>query len=208
MAITGAHAPGATALTDEDIKGLKLAIATHGELNALEAANIIRGQEWALRSTMTKVPKMLSHDYVQELHKRMYGTVWKWAGKYRTHDTIIGVPFQQIWQDLQVLFDDARYWIEHATYPPEEIAIRLHHRLVSIHPFPNGNGRLSRMMADLLLMKHFHRPRLPWGGTPLTTEGVLRADYIKALNDADHHDYAGLIAFSLSNADGGAEADR
>jgi Fic-DOC domain mobile mystery protein B len=203
MAITGAHAPGATPLTDEDIKGLKPAIATHGELNTLEAANIIQGQEWALRSRTTKIPNMLSHEYLQGLHKRMYGDVWKWAGKYRKHDTVIGVPFQQIWPDLQVLFDDARYWVEHATYSPEEIAIRLHHRLVWIHPFPNGNGRLSRMMADLLLMRHFNRPRLPWGGAPLA-EGARRADYIAALSDADHHDYAQLIEFGLSNA-GAAE---
>ena len=130
MALTDAHAPGATPLRLEEIKGLKHAVTTHGELNELEAANIVLGQEWALNARGTRMPGMLSDNYLQRLHKKMYGEVWEWAGQYRLHDTNIGVMHPTIRMELRALFDDARYWIEHGIYPPEELAIRLHHRLV------------------------------------------------------------------------------
>jgi len=50
---------------------------------------------------------------------------------------------------LGVLCGDVLFCIERRTYPPDEIAVRFHHRLVVIHPFPNGNGRHARLMADL-----------------------------------------------------------
>lgn len=195
MALTDPHAPGATPLRDEDIRGLKHAVTTHAELNELEAANIVQGQEWALASRKTKIPDMLSDEYLQLLHLKMYGEVWAWAGKYRDHDTNLGVPFPNIRTELRQVFDDAIYWVDKRTYPPDELAIRLHHRLVWVHPFPNGNGRLTRLLADLLLLKHFGAPRLPWGGSSLGANDTRRQTYIQALSDADHHNYAPVIAF-------------
>jgi Fic-DOC domain mobile mystery protein B len=198
VALTGAQAPGATPLRDEDIKGLKHAVTTFGELNELEAANIVQGQEWALKSRLTKMPDMLSDDYLRRLHKRMYGDVWKWAGKYRDYDTNIGVTFPRIWPELRIIYDDARHWIDNSTFPPDELVIRLHHRLVWVHPFSNGNGRLCRMMADLIMIKHFKLDRLPWGGDDLVDAGPRRAAYIEALHDADVHDYTRLLKFCRS----------
>jgi Fic-DOC domain mobile mystery protein B len=195
MALTDPQTPGATPLRPEEISGLKLSVTTLGELNELEAANIVQGQEWALSARSTRMPDMLSDVYVQRLHKRMYGDVWKWAGRYRLHDTNIGVAHPTIWMELRTLYGDARYWIEHATYPAGEIAIRLHHRLVKLHPFPNGNGRHARMMADLVLMRHFEIQRLPWGGSSLDSSGPRRAEYIQALQAADAHDYGPLLQF-------------
>lgn len=198
MALTGAQAPGATPLRDEDIEGLKHTVTTYAELNELEAANIVQGQEWALSSRLTRMPDMLSDDYLRQLHKRMYGDVWKWAGTYRDYDTNIGVTFPRIWPELRTIYDDTRYWIDNETYPPDELAIRLHHRIVWVHPFSNGNGRLCRMMADLVMMKHFKIPRLPWGGGTLENAGPRRATYIESLHDADNHNYGRLVTFCRS----------
>jgi len=198
VALTDPHAPGATPLRPEEVKGLRHAATTHGELNELEAANIVQGQEWALRARRTSMPGMLSDEYMQVLHKKMYGDVWTWAGKYRRHDTNIGVPHPTIWTVLRTVYDDARYWIEHGTYPADELAIRLHHRLVSVHPFPNGNGRHARMIADILLLKHFRAERLSWGGKTLGNSDPRRSEYIAALRAADAHNYEPLLQFCRS----------
>jgi Fic-DOC domain mobile mystery protein B len=198
VALTGAHARGATPLRDEDIKGLRHAVTTFGELNELEAANIVQGQEWALKSRLTKLPGMLSDEYIRRLHRRMYGDVWKWAGRYRDYDTNIGVQFQRIGPELRIVYDDAHYWLNNNTYAADELVIRLHHRLVSVHPFSNGNGRTSRLLADLIMVKHFKIDRLPWGGDTLVGAGPRRAAYIAALQDADVHNYEPLLRFCRS----------
>jgi Fic-DOC domain mobile mystery protein B len=198
MALTNAHAPGATPLRAEEIKGLKHAVTTHGELNELEAANILDAQEWALRARRTKMPEMLSDEYMLVLHRKMYGDVWKWAGQFRLHDTNIGVPHTRIRTELRTMYDDARFWIERETYTAEELVIRLHHRLVWVHPFANGNGRQARLIADLVLVRHFKRERLRWGGNSLGSVDPRRADYITALRAADARDYVPLVEFCRS----------
>jgi Fic-DOC domain mobile mystery protein B len=199
MALTGAHAPGATPLSDEDIAGLKAAnITTQGELNEAEAENIIRGQEWALRSRTKKLPEMLSDEYLLRLHKKMFGDVWKWAGKVRKHDTNIGSPSHRIRTDLGQLYDEARGWLEYQAYPPDEIATRLHYRVVTIHPFPNGNGRHARMLAHMTMVRHFDLKPLPWGGSLLRDANVKRKAYIDALIAADNRDFAPLLRFARS----------
>jgi Fic-DOC domain mobile mystery protein B len=199
MALTDQHAPGATPLTHEQIKGLRNPfITTHEELNRAEQSNIVDARVWARTARSIVVPHMLSRDFVEELHRRMFGEVWSWAGQQRTVDTNIGVDFSKIGVELRILFDDARYWLDHGTYPPIECSVRIHHRLALIHPFPNGNGRLARYYADLLLTRHFKRHALNWGGGQLGNEDPRRALYIEALRAADNHDYAGLIEFAIS----------
>ena len=141
---------------------------------------------------------MLSDHYVQRLHREMYGEVWAWAGQYRHSDKNIGVGHAIIRTELRSVYDDARYWVEHGTYPPDELAIRLHHRLVRVHPFPNGNGRHARMLADLTLLRHFKVQRLPWGGNNLGTSDPRRTEYISGLRAADEHDYRALLEFCRS----------
>lgn len=128
----------------------------------------------------------------------MYGDVWTWAGEQRTVDTNIGVDFPKIGVELRVLFDDARYWLEQDTFPSVELAVRIHHRMVFVHPFANGNGRLTRFYADLILTHHFKMKRLTWGGGQLGNEGPRRAEYIEALRAADQHDYGPLLQFATS----------
>lgn len=198
MALTDPHAPGATPLTAEQLTGLKLPITTHGELNAAEQENILRARLWARGARSIVMPKMLSREFIEQLHERMYGDVWSWAGTQRMVDTNIGVTFPRIGVELRVLFDDAKYWLEHGTYAPTEFAVRLHHRLVLIHPFPNGNGRLTRFYADLIIMRHFKLERLRWGGGELGNADPRRQEYIAALQAADSHDYGPLFAFVSS----------
>ena len=127
----------------------------------------------------------------------MFGEVWKWAGAYRQTARNIGIEAHRIAFEMPMLFDDIRYWTESATYPPLEIAVRMHHRLVAIHPFPNGNGRHARLMADLLAERLGDQP-FTWGGGGLADTGELRARYIAALRAADGHDITPLLAFARS----------
>jgi Fic-DOC domain mobile mystery protein B len=201
VALTGAHAPGATPLSAEDVQGLKIpTITTHGELNRAEAANIVSGQEWALRSRLARMPDMLSDAFMQRLHKQMFGVVWRWAGQYRTSDTNIGVAHHVIRQELRRVYDDACSWLEYKSYPPDEFAARLHYRVVAVHPFPNGNGRHARMLAHLAMVRHFKTEPLPWGGGVLQNADPSRSAYIEALVAADRHDFGPLLRFARSRS--------
>lgn len=128
----------------------------------------------------------------------MFCDVWTWAGQQRKRETNIGVDPAQIAERVKVVLDDAAYWHAHGTYPAEEAAVRLHHRLVAIHPFPNGNGRCTRLIADLYL-RSVGADRLGWGGSDLATEGDLRSDYLEALRAADAGDYEPLLLFATAS---------
>src|SRR5256885_956995 len=95
--------------------------------------------------------EILSEKFLQDLHRRMLGDVWRWAGRFRTSPRNIGIDHWEISVALRMLLDDTKIWIDKKVYPPDEIAVRFHHRLVQIHAFPNGNGRHARLMADLLI---------------------------------------------------------
>jgi Fic-DOC domain mobile mystery protein B len=109
----------------------------------------------------------------------------------------LGMAFHEIPVALRQLLDDTRAWIEYRTYPPDEIAVRFHHRLVLIHSFPNGNGRHARLMADLLVMR-LGAERFSWGSANLQGAGEVRQRYIAALQAADDHDIGPLLAFARS----------
>jgi len=182
----------ATPLTPEEMRDLIPAhIAYRRELNEAEQENIVRAQEWAL----SRRRDPLSEKFVKDLHRRMLGDVWRWAGKFRASARNMGIDYWQIPVALRQLLDDAKAWIEYGTYAPDEIAVRFHHRLVQIHPFPNGNGRHSRLMADLLAMQ-LGRERFSWGRGSLRTAGAARARYVEALRAADDHDIAPLLVFA------------
>lgn len=119
------------------------------------------------------------------------------GGDFRTRERNIGIPYYEIAMALQQLLADAAAWIEHQAYPPAEIAVRLHHRIVQIHPFPNGNGRHTRLMADLVVM-HLGRNRFTWGSATLQDATEARRRYIDALNAAHDRDIGPLLAFARS----------
>lgn len=135
--------------------------------------------------------------FVTELHSRMLGDVWSWAGTFRRTERNIGIEAYRIGIELRDLLDDVRYWVANSIYPPDEIALRFHHRLVAIHSFPNGNGRHARLMADLLIERLDGKP-FSWGGGNLADIGEMRRRYVGALRSADNHDVGPLIAFARS----------
>lgn len=185
---------GATPLDPDELDGLKFKhVSTRGELDQLEQAGITEGLKWLDKQ---KNPDVLSEAFVLELHKRLFGSVWKWAGTFRRTEKNIGVDPIQVAIQLRQLLDDAKYWVEHGTYPPKELAARFHHKLVFIHPFPNGNGRHARIMADAVLTKLLNEPAIDWaGGYRLEAMNERRDQYIAALRAADGHDISALLEF-------------
>lgn len=183
-----------TPLTEEEREELIPSYITlRSELNEAEQRNILEAEEWAF----SRKRNVLSEKYLKELHKKMFGKVWKWAGKPRLSERNIGVDVYRISTDLRQLINDCQYWIDNKTYEPDEIAARFSHRLVQIHPFPNGNGRHSRTATDLLLV-NLGQERFSWGRENLVDANETRQEYINALHAADNHDYAPLFAFVRS----------
>ncbi len=184
----------ATPLTPDERQGLIPSDITYRhELNRAEQENIARAQDWAL----SRRRDLLSEKFVRELHRRMLGDVWRWAGDFRTTQRNLGIPHYEVPMAMRELLDDAKAWTLRRTYPLDEIAVRLHHRLVHMHPFPNGNGRHARLLADLLVMQS-GAERLTWGSANLQPAGDVRRRYIASLKAADDHDIGPLLAFARS----------
>jgi len=194
MAMHIDYPPGATLLDADELASMVPGhITTQGELNEWEQANIVQGNLWARKQRK----EILNDAFVRQLHKQMFGETWRWAGEFRKSNKNIGIDWPKISVELRKLLDDVHYQIEHASCPPDEIAVRFHHRLVVIHPFPNGNGRHARLMADLLV-ERLGQPRFTWGSRSLVDTGETRQSYIAALQAADARDYAALLAFARS----------
>jgi Fic-DOC domain mobile mystery protein B len=187
---------GQTPLDEEEKDGLLISsITTRGELDEFEQQNIEKAVEWSLRRKLTRV-EILTENFVRGLHRRMYSDVWKWAGEFRRTNKNIGVDKLEIGIELKKLIDDASFWIENSTFPPDEIALRFSHRIVSIHCFANGNGRHSRLIADIMVSSLFDRPTFTWGNTSLAGRGDARDTYLAALSEADEGNIAPLVAFA------------
>ncbi len=127
----------------------------------------------------------------------MFDMTWAWAGTFRRSDKNIGCDWAQVGMKLDQLFGNTRWWVDNSTFPPDEIAVRFHRDLVWIHPFPNGNGRHSRMMADALAHSMGQLP-FSWGSGNLVNANEVRARYLAALRAADQGDYQLLLAFVRS----------
>jgi len=185
---------GATPIDPDEINGLKFShVQTRDQLNELEQANILSGLAWLRKQ---KDSAVLSESFVRELHERLFGDVWEWAGQFRLTEKNIGCDPIQISVQLRNLIDDTRYWIEYSVFPDKEIAARFHHRLVQIHPFPNGNGRHSRIMADAVLTIILGGDPIDWtGGHSLDSMTDRRKKYIEALRSADAGDYSAIFDF-------------
>ena len=189
---------GQTPLDEDEMEGLLIpSIATRAELDEFEQQNIEQAMQWTLGRSL-KPGVIFTEDFSRTVHKRMYGDVWAWAGSFRKTNKNIGVDKWQIPIELKTLSDDAKYWYENNTFPPDEMALRFKHRLVSIHCFPNGNGRHSRLMADIIIDKIYGQPLFSWGTLKDTNEGDARKSYLKAVKTADQGDYSLLLAFARS----------
>lgn len=190
------YTDGQTPLDEEEKEGLKIkSITTQKELDEFEQLNIEKAVEWTIRANL-KPEKILTEKFIKDLHKKMYGDVWKWAGEFRMTDKNIGIKWTQIGIELKNLIDDTKYWLENKTYPSKEIAIRFKHRIVAIHCFPNGNGRHSRMMADIIIESIFGKEIFSWHKSNMVKADETRKEYIIALKEADNGNIKPLIKFA------------
>jgi len=189
---------GQTPLDEDEKEGLLIkSIATRGELDEFEQKNIEDAIQWSLTRRF-KSEQILSETFILALHKRMYKNVWRWAGEYRKTNKNIGVDKLEIPVALRSLIDDASYLLENNVYEPDEFALRFKHRLVSIHCFPNGNGRHSRMIADIIIEKIYQLPVFSWGSKSLTDENDSRKKYLIAIRKADKGNLDLLLKFARS----------
>lgn len=187
---------GQTPLDEDEKEGLLIkSIATRGELDEFEQQNIEDAIQWSLTRKF-KSEQILSETFILALHKRIYKNVWRWAGEYRKTNKNIGVDKLEIPVALRSLIDDASYWLENNVYEPDEFALRFKHRLVSIHCFPNGNGRHSRMIADIIIEKIYQLPVFSWGSKSLADENDSRKNYLIAIRKADKGDLELLLKFA------------
>ena len=194
MGLAFEYTKGQTPISEEEKVGLKIkAISTMSELDEFEQQNIEEAIAWTLINPPA-VEKILSEDFINLVHKKMFKDVWSWAGSYRRTNKNIGVDYYVIRQKVRTLINDCKYWIENQVYPSDEIANRFKHGLVSIHLYPNGNGRHSRLMADILIEALNGKP-FTWGSKTIN-QNESRKEYIGALRAADNGDYTGLIQFS------------
>jgi Fic-DOC domain mobile mystery protein B len=194
MVMHSTYAAGATPIDPDEASGLlPTHISTQAELNAWEEANIVSGEMWAFRRKAT----LLDEGFLRALHLKMFDQTWRWAGKFRSSNKNIGVDSHQIAVRLRDLLDNTTYQIDHKAFGADEQTIRFHHQLVWIHPFPNGNGRHARLMADLVITQ-LGGQRFSWGQSPLTLESDNRASYLAALRAADAGSYVDLIGFARS----------
>ena len=194
---------GATPLTAEETLGLIPSfVATREDLNAIEQAGIATARSWAMRSPVARrVEQVLDELFVRRLHRQMFEQVWRWAGVYRTTERNIGIDPAGIPVAVRCMVDDARVWVDPSTtwITPERACLQVHHQMVAIHPFPNGNGRHARLFADLLAIRLGLAP-FTWGAADLTAAGPDRGAYLAALRraDRDRNDLDDLVKFARS----------
>lgn len=182
----------------QDLTGQFSQIRTRDELNAAEASNIVDAVIW-LRAQELAPDDLLNQTFLRDLHQRMFGDVWTWAGQLRQRESTIGIAPVQIQEQTQILLGDISYWIANQTYGATEIGVRFHHRLVFIHPFVNGNGRHARLAASALTtalelgFDHFS-----WGARSGMAAEDARQQYLAALRSADVGDYQALLDCAIS----------
>lgn len=192
--LNGPEPGGNTPLEPDELEGL---IPTHlvnrGQLDEWEQTNILKAHEWVFRRRR----QVLTIPFAQQLHRRMLGDTWTWAGNFRRSGKNIGVPWPTIPQALADTLENTALWLRKGTYPVDEAVTRFHHRMVWVHPFPNGNGRHGRLMADALLWNLGAEP-FTWGRGNLVEAGSVRDRYLSALKLADDGNVSALLEFVRS----------
>jgi Fic-DOC domain mobile mystery protein B len=190
------YTDGKTPLDEDEKEGLIIpTVTTRGELDEFEQLGVEKAVEWTMKITFG-LHQILTEEFVKALHRKMFEEIWNWAGEFRKSNKNLGVDKELIRVELKKLLDDCRYWIDHRVFVEDEIAVRFSHRIVSIHPFANGNGRHSRLIADILVSDGLGRSHFSWGSINLTAKGAARLAYLQALHEADEGSYLSLVQFA------------
>lgn len=196
--LTAPHAEGATPLSEEELEGLLIpSIGTRAELNAAEQQNVFLGALW-LEGRRNR--EQFDETFLWELHRQMFGQVWRWAGSARKTGKNIGVPIEQIRPGIRDLLEDVTIQRNSPEADRNGLCATFHQRLVRIHAFPNGNGRHARLMTDVLA-EQLGIAAPSWGGNDLTSAGESRRRYIEALKQADNGELGPLVKFMWTNRD-------
>lgn len=183
-------------MTGDEQARLLPSLSTREQLNEIERLGTNAARVWAMRPTVLRRADLLTEPFLRELHRRMFGGVWRGAGRYRTTAGVPGWEPGQISKGVRMFLDDAEGWLRFSTYPVNESAVRLHHRLVAIQPWANGNGRHARLVADILIAAHGEEP-LTWGSRSAGSEtGSARERYLDAIRAADSGDMDPLLGFA------------
>ena len=158
----------------------------------LEAKGHTEALEYLFNLTDRKTPAPLSEKVVRELNGIvMHDIDREWAGRYRNSNVIIGgtshTPPEAI--EVPTLMHELIKWTikEGQKLHPIELAAIFHHRLVSIHPFFDGNGRTTRLAMNIILLR---------AGYPLVV--ILKNDsrrYYRFLAEADKGDPTPFVMF-------------
>lgn len=189
---------GQTPIAEEEKEGLLIkTITSHRELDEHEQLNIESAVQWTIENNLT-LDTILTEKLVKSIHRKMFGKVWLWAGKFRKTEKNIGSTWVNISTELNSLLNDTKFWITNKTYSADEIAIRFKHRLVQIHCFPNGNGRHSRLMADIIIESLFEKDVFSWSSSNLVEADLIRKKYITAIKQADNGNISALLKFARS----------
>jgi Fic-DOC domain mobile mystery protein B len=187
---------GTDPITEEERSRLLPSLSTRAQLDEVERLSILAARVWAMRPSMLARADLFSEGFVRELHRKMFGRIWRGAGKYRTTARDPGWEAHRIPEGVRMFLDDAEGWLRFSTYPLHEAAVRLHHRMVSMHPWSNGNGRHARLMADIVVAAHGEKP-LTWGSRPESADrGSARERYLEAIRSADSGDMGPLLGFA------------
>ena len=188
----GADAP----IAPEARPRLAISLSTRAQLEEIERIRAQAARAWAMRGAVLRRGDLLTEAFARELHRRMFGGIWRGAGRYRTTGGAAGWEPGRIPGGVRMLLEDAEGWIRFSTYPVREAAVRLHHRLMVIRPWANGNGRHARLFADVVVAAAGEEP-LGWGaGTPAEDAEAVRARYLDAMRAADEGDVAPLLDFA------------
>lgn len=189
---------GRLPITREERPRLLPSLSTRAQLDEVERLSIHGARLWAMRGAVLQRGDLLTESFVRELHRRMFGGIWRGAGRYRTTERDPGWEAHRIAEGVRMFLDDAEGWIRFLTYPADEAAVRLHYRLVAIHPWSNGDGRHSRLLADVVVASCGEKP-LTWGSRQKWAEPEsARERYIRAMRAADAGDMAPLLEFARS----------
>ena len=187
--LTGPKEEGETPL--DDLSGALVDIKTRQELDELEHKNNNKAYAKYLLMNPSKKALPMTYQSLCEIHKDMFGEVWSWAGEKRTSEKNLGVSPVKIGSEIHRFLHELHQW-EKEGAPPSEIAAKMHHRLVAVHPFENGNGRWARLVTNLYLHKN-GQPLIQWPTDPDFVEKVFRPQYLAALKSADKGDYKPLL---------------
>ena len=175
---------GQSHLDQEELAGLKLVgIKDWTEILNQESKGIAKTVVWTEKNQFS-TEKIFTELFIREIHKRMFGEVWTWAGKYRLSNKTLGVEKGLISKELKQLFNNIKFWIESESYDADEITIRFIHRLMQIQCFSNGNARHAKLMADIVIENVFNGDIFTWGES-LNDSKLQREKFLEALKKAD-----------------------